>query len=155
MLEKNMKNVDAVVQREAFRQKVNHYNVCMIDNCPLHEQCLRWLVGQYVESLLPMCTSVNPRYPKVGTEQCEMFRKNQRVVMKRGLRNLYHDMPARIEKGVRWQLIAMWGRKKYYEVRKGDCLITADMQEDITDACRHHGWQGPIVYDGEDVDWDW
>ena len=150
-----MNQVDAVQQQEAFRKKVNHYNVCMIDHCPLHDQCLRWLVGQYVGSNVPMCTSMNPRYPNMGTEQCEFFRKNQRIVMKRGLKQLYHEMPGYMEKGVRWQLISMWGRKKYYEVRKGDRLMTPDMQDDVVFACRQHGWQGSIVFDGEDVDWDW
>lgn len=155
MEEKKKNNVDAVLQQEAFRRKVNHYNVCLIDHCPLHGQCLHWLVGQYVESSLPMCTSMNPRYPNMGTEQCEFFRKNQRVVMKRGLMHLYHDMPGYMEKGIRRQLISMWGHKKYYEVRKGERLITPDMQEDVVFACRHHGWQGPIIFDGEDADWDW
>lgn len=90
-----------------------------------------------------------------AVQQQEAFRKNQRVVMKRGLTHLYHEMPSYMEKGVRYQLISMWGRKKFYEVRKGDRLITPDMQEDVVFACRHHGWQGPIVFDGEDVDWEW
>ena len=28
-------------------------------------------------------------------------------------------------------------------------------QEDVEDACRHHGWTGPINYDGEQEDWLW
>ena len=84
-----------------------------------------------------------------------MFRKNQRVVMKRGLTHLYDDMPARIEKRIRQLLIQFWGRKKYFETRKGERLITPEMQEDVVDACRHHGWEGPIVFDGEEEDWIW
>ena len=42
-----------------------------------------------------------------------------------------------------------------YEVRKGERLITPEMQEDVEDACRHHGWTGPFVYDGEEEDWLW
>ena len=34
--EKNMKT-----QKEVFREKVDHYEVCFIDHCPLREQCLR------------------------------------------------------------------------------------------------------------------
>ncbi|MBQ7554287.1 MAG: hypothetical protein IJT46_08050 [Bacteroidaceae bacterium] len=84
-----------------------------------------------------------------------MFRKNQRVVMKRGLTHLYLDMPGRVEYRVRQLLILMCGRKQYFEVRKGERLITPEMQEDVQDACRHHGWTGPIVYDGEVEDWLW
>lgn len=155
MEEKNVNAVDAVVQREAFRKKVSHYIVCFIESCPLRDQCLRWQVGQYVETTPLVWKSINPHHPNAGTEQCEMFRKNQRVVMKRGLTQLYHEMPGYMEHRIRGLLILMWGRKKYFEARRGDRLITAQMQEDVIDACLQHGWHGPIVYDGEEVDWDW
>ena len=32
-------------QEQAFRKKVGHYIICFQDQCPLHEQCLHWLVG--------------------------------------------------------------------------------------------------------------
>ncbi len=155
MEEKILNQVDAALQETAFREKVAHYIVCFIDSCPLREQCLRWLVGQYVETTPYAYTAVNPRHPNTGTEQCELFRKNQRVLMKKGLKHLYHEMPGYKEKRIRWLLISMWGRKKYYEVRKGDRLMTPEMQQDVIDACRHHDWQGPIVFDGEEIDWDW
>ena len=52
-------------------------------------------------------------------------------------------------------LIHIWGRKQYFEMRRGDRLITPEQQQDVVDCCRHHGWTGPIVYDGEVEDWDW
>lgn len=142
-------------QEEAFREKVHHYLVCFIDSCPLREQCLRWLVGQYAPTLPYAYNAINPRNPKIGGGQCEMFRKNQRVVMKRGLTHLYDDMPGLMERRIRGLLIQWWGRKKYFEVRKGLRLITPEMQQDIEDACHHHGWQGPINYDGEEESWLW
>jgi hypothetical protein len=36
-------------QEDAFREKAGHYLVCFVDQCPLHDHCLRWLVGQYVD----------------------------------------------------------------------------------------------------------
>lgn len=142
-------------QEEAFRKKANHYMVCFIDTCPLHDQCLRWLTGQYVETTPFAYTAINPRNPKVGGEKCEMFRKNQSIVMKRGLTRLYDEMPGRMEYRIRHLLIQMWGHKKYYEIRKGERLISPDLQEDIEAACRHHGWKGAIVYDGEEESLLW
>ena len=147
--------IESESQAEAFKEKASHYLVCFIDSCPLHGQCLRWLVGQYADPSSVSFNAINPRNQQVGGEQCIMFRKNQRVVMKRGLTHLYLDMPGRVEYRVRQLLILMWGRKQYFEVRKGERLITPEMQEDVQDACRHHGWTGPIVYDGEVEDWLW
>lgn len=142
-------------QEEAFREKANHYLVCFIDQCPLHDQCLRWLVGQYADPMPLATTSINPRHPQAGTEECEMFRKKQRAIMKRGMTKMYLDMPRQTEDLVRQRLIGCWGRKHYYEMRGGTRPIDPCQQQDIIDVCRHYGWTAPIVYDGEYEDWLW
>lgn len=143
-------------QEEALlREKAHHYLVCFSESCPLRDDCLRWMVGQYVDPNVPAWTAVNPRNPKVGGEQCEMFRKKQRVMMKSGLTRMYDDMPGRVEYNVRHLLIRMWGRRQYFEYRRGDRLLDPDRQKDVAYACRQCGWQGPIVYDGEEESWLW
>ena len=84
---KNQTKSAAQLQEEAFREKEYHYLVCFIDSCPLRDQCLRWLVGQYSDPSRMVYTTVNPRNPQLGGEHCAMFRKNQRVMMKVGLKD--------------------------------------------------------------------
>ena len=36
-----------------------------------------------------------------------------------------------------------------FEMRKGLRLISPEDQEIIAAVCRSHGWNGPLVYDGE------
>ena len=154
--EKKSQNKSAAQQQEeVFREKEYHYLVCFIDSCPLRDQCLRWLVGQYADSSRMVYTTVNPRNPKLGGEHCAMFRKNQRVIMKVGLTRLYHEMPTYMERAIRQNLIRLWGRRQYFDIRRGDRLITPQRQQEVIDTCRLHGWQGPIVFDGEQEDWDW
>ena len=57
-------------QEEVFREKTHHYLVCFIESCPLKEQCLRWLVGQYADTMPFAQRSINPRNPQIGGEQC-------------------------------------------------------------------------------------
>ena len=142
-------------EEKAFREKAGHYLVCFNDQCPLHEECLRWLVGLYVDTTLPAYTGVNPRNPQNGGEQCALFRKKERVMMKRGMTHLYQEMPRYKEHRIRLLLQLIWGRKRYFEMRKGERLVNPQQQEDVIYACRHHGWTGPIVYDGEVEDWNW
>ena len=142
-------------QEEIFRKKARHYTTCYIDHCPLHEQCLRWLVGQYTYPVPFVCTCVNPYHPKAGTAECEMYRNSKRVLMKRGMTKMYLDMPRRMETNIRNQLIGCWGRKHYYQMRRGDRPINPDEQQDVIDTCRLNGWTGPIVYDGEQEEWQW
>lgn len=152
---KNEKQSATQSQEEVFRKKAGHYLVCFSESCSLRQQCLRWLVGQYADTQPLAYNAINLRNPTIGGEKCEMFRKNQRVMMKRGLTHLYLEMPGRMEYLIRHLLILWWWRKKYFEVRKGVRLITPEMQQDVVDACRHHGWTGPIVYDGEEESWLW
>lgn len=142
-------------QEEDFREKAGHYLVCFSESCPLRQECLRWLVGQYADPQPLAYNAVNPRNPKIGGEHCEMFRRKQRVMMKRGMTRLYLDMPGRMEYKIRHLLISSWGRKQYFEARKGVRLITPEMQENVAAACSYHGWTGPIVYDGEEESWWW
>jgi len=155
-----MKAIDQIksaaeLQEEAFKEKAKSYLVCFTEGCPLHDQCLRWLVGRYADRRLPAFNAVNPLNPHNGGEQCEMFRPSQRVVMKRGFTNMYHEMPGYVEHRIRRDLIAAFGRKQYFQMRKGDRLVTPDQQQTILVTCRHHGWQGPIIYDGEQEGWVW
>ena len=126
-----------------------HYS----EYCPFSLRA-RWDARQ-AETTLPSQTAINPLHAKVATSQCEFFRENKRVVMKRGFRNMFHEMPGYKEIRIRHQLINHFGRRKYYEMHGGDRLITPEDQEAITTICRLNGWTDPVVYDGEEEDWVW
>ena len=72
----------ALEQETAFRAKADTYLVCFVAQCPLRDQCLRWLVGRYADPSLFGLMSVNPFYQGVGTQQCTKFRDSQRVMLK-------------------------------------------------------------------------
>ncbi len=142
-------------EEDILREKVSSYLVCFINECPLRGHCLRYEVGRYASTLPMAQTSVNPLHPKMGTEDCPMYREHRRVMMKWGLTRFYYDMPGRIEHAIRGYLIAAFGRKIYFEMRKGERLITPEQQQVIADACRHYGWTGDLVYDGEQEEYEW
>lgn len=154
---KKMANKNSKENEEAdlMRRKAESYLVCFIDGCPLHETCLRWVVGKYVNQGLVSHISVNPRNPRMGGEGCPMYREKVRVKVKRGLTRFYHEMPGYMERSVRSELIAHFGRRRYFLMRKGELLIYPADQQAIEQTCRRHGWTAPLVYDGEDEDWLW
>ena len=142
-------------QEEAFREKTHNYLVCFIESCTLKEQCLRWLVGQYADTMPFAQKSINPRNPQIGGEQCVKFRPNTRVVKKKGMTHFYYDMPGRMEHNIRQELINSFGRTQYFEMRNGTRLISTDDETAIAAICRSHGWEGPFVYDGEEDGLQW
>lgn len=141
-------NHTTMTKEEIFRKKAPHYLVCFIDQCPLHENCLRWLVGCEAPTDTLMLPSVNPRHPETGTEQCPHYRQEQYVNMARGMMNFYDNMPGRTERAIKHRLISMFSRKTYYDYRKGVRLIPPDIQAQIEQVCQEEGWTGELNYDG-------
>ena len=154
--QKNKQNEGAVCpEADVFKEKVGGYVVCFQKDCPLCDRCLHYIVGQYVSEKPTVFLAVNPHHPQVGTEECTLFRPNERAMMKKGMTNFYYDMPRHMEHAIRWNLIGIFGRRTYFAMRKGTHLITPEEQEQIAAVCRQHGWQGELNYDGEQEDWLW
>lgn len=142
-------------EADIFREKAESYLVCFNGQCPRCESCLRYLVGKFAKEQPMALIAVNPRHPQVATSECPMFRHREQVMMKRGLTHFYDEMPGRLEHIVRHNLIAAFGRKYYFEMRKGERLITPENQNCIADICRSLGWTGELHYDREQLSYDW
>ena len=155
MEKNNETNVAPKQEADIMRERAEHYLVCFIDSCPLHLTCLRWVAGQYVDPQLMSRTAINPRNPLMGVDNCPKFREMVRVKLKRGLTQFYHEMPSYMESNIRNELIAHFGRNRYFQMRKGEVLINPDDQQFIAHVCQQHGWTAPLVYDGEEEDWLW
>lgn len=152
----NTRELSEAAQEEIiFRMKADSYTPCFIETCAKREQCLRWLVGQYADARLLCLTSVNPRNAQLQAGDCQMYREKVRVVMKLGMTHFYENMTARQERTIRKALIATFNRKYYFQMRRGDRPIDPEAQATIAGICREYGWTGPLVYDGETVDYQW
>lgn len=131
------------------------YLMCIQKECPLCSRCLRYYAATRQSNNLHVLTVVNPSYHGVATEDCPWFRPNEIVTMKRGMIDFFHEMPGRMERSIRDQLIQLFGRTPYFNMRRGDRLITPSEQQQIARTCRQNGWQGELNYDGEVEDVEW
>ena len=114
---------------EAYKAREPHYLVCFREECPLRSSCLHYACGEFVDKEYYFVEAVNPKYPKVATSECPIYRKNETRMMKTGL--------------------------VYYWLRNGEKTITPEDQQFIEDVCRQHGYNGPFVYDSEHQEWVW
>ena len=145
------------VEKELLIKKAHEgYTVCTIDDCPLRQQCLRWLVGQHVPNSASTYRCVNPHFEGVATASCPMYRSDQKVRFAKGMTHLFtSDMPRRVESAVRYGVIGLTNRTYYFEYRNGSRLIPPKLQEDICDLFRENGWTGEVVFDGYVEKYDW
>ena len=144
-------------QQKLFTEKAaNGYTVCFANQCPKHEQCLRWNVGQLMPHNVKDCQCVNPHFDNVATEQCPMFRPAEKTLWAKGMTRLLADyMPKNVESAVRTELINRYNRTYFFEYRNGTRLVPPAMQEEIRTLCRQSGWTGDIPFDEYLEDYDW
>ena len=73
-------------EKDIFKEKAeNGYTFCFADKCPLKERCLHYLVGQQMSDTRSTYSCVNPRFQDVGTANCSLFRKAEKVKYAKGM----------------------------------------------------------------------
>ena len=147
-----MENKETLFAQNAAK----NYVVCYNDQCPLHEQCLRYDAGQFKTASSLIIRTVNPNHKLVAANNCPMFRDNRPQRMVVGMKkHFYRDMPARIATSIKARLIDHNCRSTYYQYHNGKRPITPDLLAFIKQVCREEGWTQPLVFDGETEGYAW
>ena len=143
-------------KKTLFQEKAKTYMCCFCDQCPRHNQCLRYEVGQYADPQQHVVTSINPRYQKAADGTCEYFRDNQPVLMPVGMQQrFYFDMPQHTMRQIKNRLIAALGRTVYYQYHGGRRPITPQVHDLIQTTCQQAGWTQPLRFDSETENFVW
>ena len=129
--------------------------LCFINECPRRATCLRWLVGQELQSNDYNILSVNPMHPEVKANKCALYREKKHVRYAKGMMHFYDEMTRSQEVGIKHRLIVHYGRRQYYEYRRGERLISPEMQAFIGQVCKEHGYTKEPHYDGWQDDYAW
>jgi hypothetical protein len=144
-----------MTEKEIFSHKAPNYLLCFINECPRRATCLRWLVGQELQSNEYNILSVNPMHPDVKANKCALYREKKHVRYAKGMMHFYDEMTRSQEVGIKHRLIVHYGRRQYYEYRRGERLISPEMQEFIGQVCKEHGYTKEPHYDGWQDDYAW
>ena len=144
-----------MTEKEVFSHKAPNYLLCFINECPRRATCLRWLVGQELQSNDYNILSVNPMHPEVKANKCALYREKKHVRYAKGMMHFYNEMTRSQEIGIKHRLIVHYGRRQYYEYRRGERLISPEMQAFIGQVCKEHGYTKVPHYDGWQDDYAW
>jgi hypothetical protein len=144
-----------MTEKEIFSHKAPNYLLCFINECPRRATCLRWLVGQELQSNDYNILSVNPMHPEVKANKCALYREKKHVRYAKGMMHFYDEMTRSQEVGIKHRLIVHYGRRQYYEYRRGERLISPEMQAFIGQVCKEHGYTKEPHYDGWQDDYAW
>ena len=136
-----------MIDEKMLKEKAEKYLVCFNEQCPKHEHCLRWMVGQYVPEQQMAITCVNPNMTKNSAKECPAYRDEKPQPIAKGMIHFYDEMPRKMEVAIKTDLIAHYTRVGYYDMRKAARPITADIEKDIEQVCRSHGWSDKLQFD--------
>lgn len=65
-----------------------------------------------------------------------------------GMVHFYEAMPGAMEHEIKKRLFEIFTRVGYYHIRRGERVITPDVEHEIERVCRECGWTGPLQFDG-------
>ena len=135
--------------------KAPNYMLCLNNDCALHEHCLHWLAAAYAPEDPVSIRAVNPRNRDVAAGRCPMFRDAEPLRMPCGLTSIYHDMPGWMERSIKNRLIAMLGRKRYYEYHGGKRPLDPATEALVRDTCRANGWTQALQFNSYVEEFVW
>ena len=123
--------------------------VCQNENCELAETCLRQQACRNMPSNIQKWTSIMPHAQK--GRDCKFFQKYEKVMMARGLNNIYNNVRARAAKSdIRETLTAELGSKgTYYRYKDGEKLIGPSLQKMIIDIVHRFAPEAEVHFDEE------
>ena len=142
-------------REELYQEKAQTYVTCYSDSCPLREHCLRSILNEYAPKGAFVARVINLHNPEVQTSHCPMYRSDEPVRMPVGLAPIYHDMPGRLERGIKNCLIYDYSRKRYYEYHNGTRPLTPEVEAHIRQVLKDYGWQQEPTFAGyiEEIIW--
>lgn len=82
-----------------------------------------------------------------GTEQCPCYTDSTPAVYARGFVKLMRTLPRAKAEELRSMLVEQFGLYNYYRYRRGEFLMTPEIQERITRIASELGIGTPLVFD--------
>lgn len=117
----------------------NNNAACVLESCPKYNECLHGLAFRKVSERTPVLPMVNPKYVHYGEGECPSFLSAAPQRMAKGFLGMLAAVSAGNQKEFMHTLQQYFGRKYYYQMRKGERLITEEEQTLILDLARQCG----------------
>ena len=131
----------------SYAELPTKWALCITENCPQEECCLRHVSHVRIPSRVKFHTCVLPSAcSKDG--HCPMFAAMDSVAVAWGMTTLLTCVRREDVRSVRKSLIELFGnRRRYYRFREGRWPIGPEMQEAIAQVMRSHGYTSAPHFD--------
>lgn len=131
------------------------FALCSSTVCVKADSCLRHLAFEAASHDEPFLHMVNPYLAEQSPQGCKHFVETKKVRYARGFMQLVRTMPVGVAPTFRSTLFSLFGRKKYYRYRKGDILISPEVQARIVATVNRLGIQVEDCFDAYEERFNW
>lgn len=129
-----------------FSSVPSWYVLCHNNQCPLKNDCLRFLAGEHAPESMEIATCVMPKTLKAGT--CRWYDKKSVVVYAAGFNHLYDRVMKKDYTAMRKAITRyLHGAKQYYEYKRGDRPLSPEQQQWIKDYVKSQGYDWEVEFD--------
>lgn len=131
------------------------YARCFNTQCTKADNCLHRLAALHDTTESPTIRIINPLCIPADSSQCTFFQSARKVRVAWGIRHLLDEIPYKDIQPLKSQLIAYFGRGKYYRFYREECYLTPDDQNYIRQVFRQHGMQKEPVFEAYSEEYMW
>lgn len=132
-----------------------NYGVCLRNDCPLANNCLRQLHAQDPCADERFINVVNPSLVKNVTSKCDFYRPNTLVRVAYGIRHIFDTVPHSKYNSVFHSVIGLFGKSTYYRIYHKQRPIWPKEQEQIRRIFAFYGSNEPVEFEEyrDIIDW--
>lgn len=138
-----------------FSNVPHQYPMCLNRECPRSTTCLRQLAEQSAPADIQLWVFVNPKYLDTLEGDCPLYRPDRKVRFAKGFVRILEDLPHKQMKTVITHLIAHFGQRTYYRIRKGERLMSPSEQKFFYNTLTECGVSPSCEFDAYVEDYDW
>lgn len=121
-----------------FHQIPFEYALCLNEQCPNADSCLRRLCVQHMPADKEYWNIVSPKRLAALKGDCPFYRSSRKVRYAKGFINMLDSLPYNKRKATISHLMGCFGQRTYYRVRKGERLLSPDEQQTVLNIIRQH-----------------
>ena len=130
--------------------------LCYNNECPLHENCLRFWAGDLAKEQLTVGRCVFPQALHDG--QCSCFATTEPVRYARGFTTIYDHVVKKDFTSLRKRMtMYLQNKGRYYQYMRGERPLSPEQQAWIRQLFTEYGYANDVVFDGyeERLEFPW
>ncbi|WP_291529345.1 DUF6078 family protein [Bacteroides sp. UBA939] len=128
---------------------------CFNDSCTKAGQCLHRMAATNDTAQHPTIPIINPRCIPEDTGACKYFKSTQKMRVAWGIQHLLDTVPHKDARSIKAQLIAHFGKTKYYRIYREENFLTPEEQEYIRRLFHKYGVEQEPAFESYSDEYRW